>query len=384
VTVKGHYDKTWSSIKTSETTNSQSLGITIAKGTFDPDYVYSVNPWIYENKTMGMLDVAFAVDLLGAGAHTWWEGNYSDDDLPDPALNLPHRWSSSDGSTWSFNKGAYNFQVMKGLFMLDSDGKPFGYSIKDGEQVTIKARVYNYSLVNADDVEVKIESQEKTGKNTWGDRREVGTVSIPSIPGFQNASNEANWKVAEATFDTTGKAGKYYRFWVTADPEDKIPEIANHDNGDTYANNEGYFGIPLFIETSEGATAAAEGDLFHEEIFLSNDTPKAGDRIMIADRISADDRDFRHVFVCFYDGDPDDGGTLFDMELIPYIPADMSYTVQVPYSTCGKVGEREIHVAITGKIGEYNYENNRVVDVVTILSKPQTWGEQIIDLLKGQ
>ena len=384
VTVKGHYDKTWSSINTSETTNSKSVGITIEKGAFDPDYVYSVSPWIYENKTMGMLEVAFAVDLLSADASSWWEANYSDDGLPDLALNLPHRWSSSDGSTWTFNKGAYNFQVMKGLFMLDSDGKPFGYSIKAGKAVTLKARVYNYSLVDADDVEVSFGAAVSADGKNWGAiLSHVDTVSIPAIPGFQNASNEANWKYAEATFDTTGKAGNYYRFFVTVDPDDRIAEITGHDNGDKYANNQGYFGIPLFIEASDGAGATAEGDLFHEEVNLSDYTPKVGEWIMISDRISACDRDFRHVYVCFYDGDPDDGGALFDMELIPYIPADMSYTVQVPYNTYGKVGEREIFVTINGKIGEYDYENNTAVHLITIRPIPSTWQEEIVDLLRG-
>jgi hypothetical protein len=405
VTVKGHYDKTWSSIETSETTNSKSLGITIAKGTFDPDYAYSVNPWIYENKTMGMLQVGYTVDLYGANTEIWWKGNYYDDNLPDPALNLPNRWSSPDGDNWTFNEGSYNFQMMKGLFVLDSSGDPFTYDtrkvryiIKDGEQVTLKARIYNYSLVDLGAVDVKIESEVSTDGDHWGDRSEVGSFTISSIPGFQNASNEANWKYAEVTFDTTGDAGNYYRFWVTVDPDDLVTERTMHDNGDKYANNVGWFGIPLYVEANTSSSALAEGeislpgsavstvggDLLHEEIFLSDDTPREGEEVIITDRVWATDRNFRHVHVLFYDGDPDEGGKLFDMEFIPFIAADASYTVRVPYNTCGKVGEREIHVVITGKIGEYDYENNAEVHLVTIRPTPSTWQEEIVDLLKGQ
>jgi len=381
VTVKGHYDHTWSSLHTSETTNSQSHGISVFKCPLDGNYAYQFSPFIYENSKLGVLQVDFTVDPLATTARGWWDLNYNNQ-LPDLALNLPYRWNSSDGLDWEFNEGGLNLQKMKGLFFLDSDEKPFGFSIEEGEPVTIKARVYNYSFVDVDDVDVKIEAQVSTDNKDWGDRFEVGTASIPSILGFQNSSNKANWKYAETTFDTTGKAGKYYRFWVTVDPDNTIPEITGHDTGEKYANNEGCFGIPLFVEEKsaleislsdgdlfhEEIILSTDGDLFHEEIILSTESPIEGEEVMISATVSAMDRDFRHASVYFYDGDPDEGGELFDIELIPYIDivAGGSYTVSVPYKTHGKVGTHDLHIVIGEKIGEHTHTNNTIIRTVTV------------------
>jgi hypothetical protein len=381
IKVKGHYDKTWSSLKSSETKNSQSFGISICKTPFNTNYAYRFTPLIYENSKLGVLQVEHTVDPLATTARKWWNLNYNQ--WPDLALNLPFRWNSDEGVDWEFNEGGLNLQMMKGLFFLDSDGKPFGYSIEEGEPVTVKARVYNYSFVDVSDVEVKIEAQEKTG-TTWGDRFPVGNgiVTIPSIQGFLNASNNANWKYAEVTFDTTGKAGKYYRFWVTVDPNDQIDELTGHDNGEKYENNEGRFDIPLFIEAKSGLEIPPppEGDLFHEEITVSNDTPVEGEEVLITAKVYAEDRDFRHVDVYFYDGNPDEGGKLFDIELIPYIVAGSSYTVSVSYKTYGKVGTHDIYIVIDGKIGEHTYTNNTDVRIITVQEK--SWNDQVIDRLK--
>src|SRR5262249_36252170 len=47
--------------------------------------------------------------------------------------------------------------------------------------------------------------------------------------------------------------------------------------------------------------------------------------------------DLDNVTVLFYDGDPEQGGKLFDMEQIPHIEANESFVTRVPYHTevCG-------------------------------------------------
>jgi hypothetical protein len=378
VKVKGHYDKTWSSLHTSETTNSQSHGISVYKCPFDDSYAYQFSPFIYENSKLGVLQVDYTVGPLATTAASWWNLNYNQS--PDLALNLPFRWHSANGVDWEFNEGGTNLHMMKGLFFLDSDEKPFGYSIEEGEPVTVKARVYNYSFRDASDVKVKIEGQYDECNATKTDNRfEIDTVTIPSIQGFGNASYNPNWKYAEVVFDT-GRAGKYYCFWVTVDPDDNITEMADHDNGDTYENNKGYFGIPLYVTAQSGSTGPIpEGDMFHE-VIISDDAPVEGEAVLITANVYAADRDFRHVDVYFYDGDPDEGGKLFDIELIPYIVAGGSYTVRVPYNTYGKIGAREIYIVIEGKIGEHTYTNNTDSRVITVQEKP--WRDEVIDLLK--
>jgi hypothetical protein len=397
VTVKGHYDKTWSSLTSSETTNSTSLGIKINKPSLNGNYSYEFSPFIFENSKIGVLQVGYTVDPLSTDTRIWWSevtesgkptSGYGE--KPDLALNLPNRWKSDEYVEWEFNEGSYNLKMMKGLFFFDSDGKPFGYSIKEGKPVTVKARVYNYSFVDVtDDVEVKIEARarEKTS-DPWGDRVAVGTATIPSIKGFMSSSAsppEPNWESVSVTFDTTGKGGKYYQFWVTVDPDDTIDELTGHDNEEKYENNEGYFGIPLYVEETSGSgleASPSEGDLFHEKMFLSNDTPQEGEEVMVSSRISAMERDFRHVTVDFYDGDPDEGGKLFDLELIPYIAASSSYLVSVPWNTHGKVGTHEIYAVINGKIGEHTIENNTDSKVLTVQEKCS--GNCFIGLLKKE
>jgi len=247
-------------------------------------------------------------------------------------------------------------------------------------------------LFVVDEVAVKIEAREKTG-DTWGDRFEVGTATIPSIEGssikgFMGSSAsppEPNWEYASVTFDTKNKGGKYYQFRVTVDPNDKIDELTGHDNEEEYENNEGYFGIPLYVEATSGSgleASPSEGDLFHEEMFLSDDTPQKNEEVMVSSRISAMERDFRHVSIYFYDGDPEEGGELFDLELIPYIAANSSYLVSVPWNTHGKVGTHEIYIVIDGKIGEHTIENNTDAMVLTIQEKCS--GNCFIGLLKKE
>jgi hypothetical protein len=383
LSLKFHYDKTMGQLKTSVTTNSKSKGISIYKCPLEVNYAYHFTPLIYENSKLGVLQVGHTVDLLDTTAISWWKTNYNN--LPDLALNLPYRWNSENHVDWTFNQGGMNLQSMKGLFLLDEQGKQFGQSIEEGQQVTVRARIYNYSLVDlTQPVVVSIEAQASTDNDNWGEPFEVGRVEINELLGFQNSADKANWKYAEVTFDTTGKAGQYYRFWVTVDPDDTITEVTGHDNGDYYENNTGYFGMPMYVEAETEAVASPEGDLFHEEISVSDEAPKMGEQVIVTDRISVTGGDFKQVYVCFYEGNPDDGGKMFDIELIPYIAVNTPYTVRVPYNTYGKVGEKEIHAVITGKIGEYDYGNNEVVAQVTISTPPETWRDEVMDLLLGK
>ena len=137
------------------TTNSQSKGITIHKQGLGTDDAYQYTPLIYENQATGVLQVDHLVDPLydaTSWKKFWKDNNYGA--ATDLALNLPWRWTSPDGVTWTFDPKGNNFHMMKGIFFLDSDGKPFGYAIEQSDEqvthekaVTVKARVYNYSFV---------------------------------------------------------------------------------------------------------------------------------------------------------------------------------------------------------------------------------------------
>jgi hypothetical protein len=113
---------------------------------------------------------------------------------------------------------------------------------------------------------------------------------------------------------------------------------------------------------------SSEGDVVSEEISFSNDKPKKGEEVVILAKISnSNHRDFRNIHVYFYEGDPDNGGNLFDVELIPYIEADNSYTVSVPWNTYVKAGEYQIYVVVSGNIGDTNDENNKISGIITVV-----------------
>jgi hypothetical protein len=265
-TVSEHYDHTWSKLTTVDNELSESRGVTIVKPVMDNEHAYGFTPLIYtkgvdkkgvDDDTMiptGTLKLSHLVDCKTSGVGDWWTGSVYQY-KSDLALNLPHRWTTCDsGQTWIFNEDTDSAHIkynkkMKGLWFLNTNGEQIGYSIKDGDQVTVRARIYNYSFLDVrQNVNVKLEAQETTDNLNWEDRVDIGTDTISTIYGFQNDLDKPNWEYAEVTFDTSGKTGKYYRFWVTVDPDNTITEIDGHDLGEDYSNNEGYFGIPLFVE----------------------------------------------------------------------------------------------------------------------------------------
>ena len=381
VTVSEHYDHTWGELTTLDTELSQSKGFTIEKPGMDNEHAYGFTALIYSKGVdddeipTGTLKLGYLVDLETTEVGYWWDNSVyqSNSDL---ALNLPHRWKTSDsGDTWNFNEDTDNAGIeynkkMKGLWFLNKNEEQIGYSITDGDQVTVRARIYNYSFVDVQNVKVKLEAQESTNNQDWGERFDIGTDTIIStIHGFQNDLDKPNWEYAEVTFDTSTSslnAGKYYRFWVTVDPDNAITEIDGHDLGDKYSNNEGYFGIPLFVEQSTTLAQPSEGDVVSEEISFSNDKPKKGEEVVISAKISTNHKDFSNIHVYFYEGDPDNGGKLFDVELIPYIEAYKSYTVSVPWNTYVKAGEYQIHAVVSGNIRDTNDENNKISGIITV------------------
>lgn len=403
-TVKQHYDQTWASLSTSQTQLSKSQGISITMPELKKGYSYEFTPLIYspgveeitqDSTTItiptGALKVDFMVDPTATSAAEWWQYLSGYGDNTDLALNLPNRWVSDDGgNTWRFNEGAYNLNMMKGLYLLDADGEEFGYFINDGEQVTVKVRVYDYSFVDAQQVKVRFEAQESTDNKNWGERFEIGTYTIPTIFGFQNAHGRQNWEYADVTFDTSGKAGNFYRFWITVDPDDEIAELEGHDLGEKYSNNEGYFGLPLAVVSDDSLAQMSACNLFFktssQAIHFSNEHPYDGETVMLSLAVGADGGNAGHVLVCFYDGNPDDGGEPFDMELIPFIHDGGSYHLLVPWDTYGKVGEHQIYAVIHGQLAETDTTNNIAVATIEVLGTPEPGGlsgEAIAGIVAG-
>ena len=396
VTVESHYDQTWGTLNSAETTYSQSKGITIERTQIFEAYKYYYTPLIYKNQKTGSLQVGHTVRMGTKNidsSWTWWNNNYGT--YPDLALNLPFQWQnpSSDGTTWVFDTDSYNFNQMKGLFFLDSDGKPFGYvttasgtcSGKEvNNEVTVKARIYNYSLVDVNQkVPVRFEYQTSTDGKSWGSRKAVSNAEIScetdEIPGFGNADKTPNWKYAAFTVNTLDaplEGDYYYRFWVIVDPKNTIQERAYHDNGDQYANNTGYCGSSFYVqELTCSKTGSGESfplaEVAVDDLSVDDETPVEGQEVLVSTSIVALGGDRSHVTVYFYEGHPDEGGKIFDLELIPYLKDDRPFTLWVPYHVGQGLGTREIFVVVEDDMAELSF---------TVIEKP--WKDKIIDQLK--
>ncbi len=399
-TVTNHYDRTWSQLTTSNTKLTTSQGIKIAKSVLDERYAYAVSPFIYTSDVekvtqdgasvqmpTGTIKLAFTVNPTQYQAVQWWKNVSGYNSKPDLALNLPHQWVSDNGNTWEFDEDAYNFQVMKGLFVQDSDGNLIKYMTEEGEKVTVKARVYNYSFVDVQNVKVKFEAQQSTDNKTWGDRFEVGPATIPIIHGFQNAAAQNNWEWAEITFDTSGMAGSY-QFWVTLDPDDEIEEIEGHDSGEKYSNNQGYFRTPLIVAPEGSSENMAGHNLTfkaHSDLVaLSNSQPSEGERAIVSVWVGAEGANASDIFVSFYDGDPEQGGQLIDMEFVPFISEGKEYFLEIPWKAYGEAGNHEIHAVIHSQWGETDITDNVAMAAIEVV--PASEGLQwyhIVEIVLG-
>jgi hypothetical protein len=111
---------------------------------------------------------------------------------------------------------------------------------------------------------------------------------------------------------------------------------------ETYSNNMGFYNQLFTLLPSSGGAAdpakalAATGapELWIEELQVPYKRRLRDDpltvRALLATNQALDD-----VMVRFFDGDPADEATLFDVEMIPYIPADELFVVAVSYQPRG-------------------------------------------------
>lgn len=363
--VKTSLDKSWESLSISNTKLTQSKGITIFKGPLSgaPFYAYEVHPLIYTKgkdkmpgveakMPMGAITLSYLVKFPDDfTSYLWWQKGYAG--KPDIALNMPYQWRMTDetGNSWKFDSKSINFSMMKGLFVETKLGKRFFYSIEEGEPINVKFRVYNYSFCKAKNVLVRLEAQKSTDGKEWGKRFVVGVDTILTLQGFGNLDSHNNWEYASVTFDTKGKAGDYYRFWVVANPDNKIKELDDHGYKQKYSNNEGFFSIPLTIVAKPKDELKENSALFTKNytatispIEFSNINPTQGEIVSISTWVSVSGADVQPMIIYFYENTLDQKRKLFDMEVIPFIKNGGKYYVQIPYSTLGKSGKNQITV----------------------------------------
>jgi hypothetical protein len=278
--------------------------------------------------------------------------------------------------------------------------------INSDGQVWLQARVHNYSFhaTGTDRLHVRFYAQEWDASshepvNTPSVLVEEVVVD-QCIPGHGAQGGAAcsqggddNWILVTTSqpFDPTahgidpGNNGTYVLFWVLVWLEDSggnpVVELGEHgltglpgnltsltaaaSLSQTYGNNLGWFPLPIFVcpsgldcsnVTASGATvaaAAANPEADAEETLepevgiarlkvprqpLARHAPARLEALLRAGEVSP-----RGVHVALYEGDPEAGGAIFDVELVPYLRGSDSYLIRTRYrpESCGP---REIHV----------------------------------------
>jgi hypothetical protein len=333
--------------------------------------------------------VADPTDGLGGG---WWAQTYT---LPDVALNHPVRWSVTSQTSSSpaanclrFNPASttvdcatFNapdltdlptseFYWMRGLFVTPASAQGQGPQttfVTAGDALLLEARVYNYSLADmAPDTRVRVRFYGQRWDNTAGhfsgDAFLIGEQVAQPIPGFNSpsAGSGYNWEMVSTTFDTAAYADTYLVFWVVVWMEDGsgnlVPEMADHGLAgipgsltsladvpiEAHSNNVGFYNQPVFVAPAGSAQAQSpapvHGNMRIPRAHVAPRLVAPGEKAVVAATLRSRRDAVRGVQVVFYDGDPQQGGKVFDVDFVPHLRANDTYVVRVPFrpTACGR------------------------------------------------
>lgn len=337
-----------------ETTNSVSKGIYLnipSETGFEDSYDFKTA--IYISSEGGMFKVAHATDVLnnteGAG---WWKSQYGG--KTDPGLNLPNRfvWEQATQDVlghWELVT-ENNRKRMRGFFIRESKENKVSKKhdvisggLVDGDNVLVCARVYNNGLYHeTGDFTVRFEYipiDTQTNEEADTDRTLIEnlttSLSAPTVDDIAMKEVCGNWNttgLSDVVVD--GQHYSAYRLYVTLDPEDNVKdEIHEWKDADgnllNHGNNEGYWpwgtGVSVTAKSSKAGEDDELGDIM---IPMGSLGLKRGEKVRTNDvkaavgkhyrlRATIDSRKdhsrFHHIF--FYDGHPDDGGTLIASRL---------------------------------------------------------------------
>jgi hypothetical protein len=113
---------------------------------------------------------------------------------------------------------------------------------------------------------------------------------------------------------------------------------------ETYSNNVGFYRQVFYVcpqggcpEQSPPALTGPGSALALDHVTVSPVHVPLFDKTTVAATLVTGELSLDGVLVFFYDGDPEQGGELFDAELIPHIRANDAYVTRVTFQprTCG-------------------------------------------------
>jgi hypothetical protein len=416
----------FSTLNKSVTSYSSSTGIGVSSlGSFrdPPNYRYPLTPIIFGStpptgavdssplgtdvKAYGLIRTAFTADparsgLNGAGG--WWSQAYN---LPDVALNRPAHWQlvtpTGDGAAapnclaWGsgasqidcFGPGTFapqtpwtsEFHFMRGFFISNAAHPGQGPQLSlatAGDQLTLQARVYNYSLTPMPDnttVHVRFYAQPLDGANKpAGNSIYIGEDQLTNgIPAFNEGTDgsDLNWTLAQVPFNTAPYGGQTVGFWVVVWMQGPgntlIQEMPGHGlkaipgtlnslsdvQTEDYSNNLGFYKVafPILAPSSPSPSGFLRASPSSSpvpvnsspvpvnigKIGLSATRVTLNQPITVSAPLSVPSSSAQGFTAQFYDGDPQNGGGLFDIERIAYLEANQGREATVIYrpSSCG-------------------------------------------------
>jgi hypothetical protein len=343
-----------------------------------------------------VLQTLYAADPTDHEAGSWWSSSQTAyNQYIDVALNHPVRWEpepTGNGPALacrnhecvSFNAPdphnlwTSGFYHMRGLLVtVGSLGGPQRATAEEGQQVFLRARVYNLSLKHMDpgtEIHARFYRQEWKPHNTpKGDSVLIKEEVTSHLPGFNADSN--NWTEVSTQFDTAGLGDTQWLFWVVVWSQDDdgnlVTELPGHglatvkDKEDwkwitdvpleevtfdrkqtSFSNNVGVLKQAFYIEAEANEVNNNNGEVVVEAVNVtpigfSHNTPV--EFRVEAEVVSYGGVAANGVTVEFYDGDPDEEGVLFDVENIAHLRRDEVNLVRIRYRPLN-LGPQEIVV----------------------------------------
>ena len=219
---------------------------------------------------------------------------------------------------------------------------------QEGEPVTVRAVVRNTGTVDAQGVAVRF--ADATDRSAPVPIGEIQT--IPQIPAGGSG-------MAQVTYDTTGKVGKR-TIQVTVDPANFILETRESDNQ---------------AQASLVVTETARANLVMVAANLGFDPPEPqeGDRVtvhvVVLNQGGAPARDVAVQLLDITEARPE---TLAPLQTLALIPPGGFGSLEIPYETQGRAGERQIRVRVDPQnlIPETNEDDNEATRPLSVRPRP--------------
>jgi hypothetical protein len=363
----------WAEVDTESASTNNSTGFKLVKQVGNTNQSYYFMPQFYLAKS-GTTKVTYAVDPLGTGA-TFWPSTYGRQ--PDPALNLPRRFSpttpaDSDVIVWVVNPEA-DAKRMRGFFVrynrLDEVGEfPLvAGAVTDGEEIRVSADVYNYSLGEGFDgmgVSFQAVRYNPVSNTEIGDPVDLN-CGVGSIT-FLSLDPRAR-KQAVCVWDTTGfgptvpGAIQYYRVYVTLDPDNRIDEIYDGTSGPGQ-NNQGW-GLVAVANPQDTYRTPVPTDAVPNgaDVSLAEDAIEmvvdgqltSGPAHVVREQLTplrvcanTDQTQTGYYHVLIWNGDPENGGTLIADKMLPGIDQSGGSCVWLPTFRLDHAGAQSLYAQV--------------------------------------